>query len=302
MKNRDNAARVEADEALFRKKQNDLSIRSLLATQEARADYLRRRVHDKSADKSVLSSQDTLHLFADIEGNRNLFASNTEYEEELKKEKETHEKKLGILKYLVEADDSLANVKPWWSEVPKRAKEAEPLGTLLASDEVDMKRKQKSDPLFHMKKVEEEFARIREVKQANEIKERAAAAQIMSSCSSLFPDDIKTPGIKRSHNDQEGPQNSRDAKQEKQRKLERLRAERLVRERAERDRAAVVLCRSMGLSAAAKAAAAKKEEMVVVDERQLPFNSAFNPELSTLAAERRNAHRSEVHRKRMLFR
>eukprot|EP00108_Taenia_solium_P002876 TsM_000017800 transcript=TsM_000017800 gene=TsM_000017800 len=233
---------------------------------------------------------------------RNLFASSKEYEEELKKEKESHEKKLGILKYLVEVDDSLANVKPWWSEVPKRGKEAKPLGTLLASDEVDMKQKQKSDPLFHMKKVEEEFTRIREAKQAIEVKERAAAAQIMSSCS-LFPDDIRTPGTKRSQNDHEDSQNTGDAKSEKQRRLELLRAERLVRERAERDRAAVVLCRSMGLSAAAKAAAAKKEEEVtVVDERQLPFNSAFNPELSTLAAERRNAHRSEVHRKQRSFR
>lgn len=63
---------------------------------------------------------------------RNLFASNKEYEGELKKEKESHEKKLGILKYLVDVDDSLANGKPWWSEIPKRAKEAKPLGTLLA--------------------------------------------------------------------------------------------------------------------------------------------------------------------------
>ncbi|KAL5105059.1 hypothetical protein TcWFU_010491 [Taenia crassiceps] len=144
-----------------------------------------------------------------------------------------------------------------------------------------------------MKKVEEEFARIREARQANEVKERAAAAQIMSSCSSLFPDDIRTPGAKRSRNDQEDSQCTGGAKSEKQRRLELLRAERLVRERSERDRAAVVLCKSMGLSAAAKAAAAKEEEAAVVDERQLPFNSAFNPELSTLAAERRNAHRSE---------
>lgn len=60
---------------------------------------------------------------------------------------------------------------------------------------MDMKRKQKSDPLFHMKKVEEEFARVREARQANEVKERAAAVQVMSSCSSLFPDDIRTPRV-----------------------------------------------------------------------------------------------------------
>ena len=80
-----------------------------------------------------------------------------------------------------------------------------------------------------------------------------------------------------------------------------MRAERLSRERTERERAAVVLCKSMGLSAAARAAVTEAEKADVVDERQLPFNSAFNPELSTLAAERRNAHRSEKHRRRRLF-
>ena len=58
-----------------------------------------------------------------------------------------------------------------------------------------MKRKLKSDPLFHMKKVEEEFTRIRETKQIKEAKERAAAAQVMSSYSSIFPNDIKNPVV-----------------------------------------------------------------------------------------------------------
>ncbi|VDM31317.1 unnamed protein product [Hydatigera taeniaeformis] len=299
VKNKDNAARVEADETLFRKKKNDLAVRSL--TQEARVDYLRKRAHDaKPPEDSILNAQDVLHLFADIEGNRNLYASNKEYEEELKKEKETHEKKLGILKYLVESDGNLAKVKPWWSEVPKRGKEKKLLGTLLDSDEIEVQQKQRSDPLFQMKKVEAEFARIREVKQTNEAKERAAAAKIMSSCS-LFPDDIKTPGSKRLCEDRDDPRRAADVKSAKKERLEILRAERLVRERAERDRAALVLCRSMGLLTAAKAVVAKNEETVVVDERHLPFNSAFNPELSTLAAERRNAHRFEVHRKQRSF-
>lgn len=93
-----------------------------------------------------------------------------------------------------------------------------------------------------------------------------------------------------------------DEKEAKRRRMERLRAERLARERMERDRAAVVLCKSMGLSAAVNAAAASIEAASsVTDERRLPFNSVFNPELSNLAAERRNAHRSELHRRRSSY-
>ncbi len=60
---------------------------------------------------------------------------------------------------------------------------------------MDLKKKHKFDPLFQMKKVEEDFARIHEAKQAKEAKERAAAAQVMSACASFFPNDIKTPEV-----------------------------------------------------------------------------------------------------------
>nr|CDS31698.1 leukocyte receptor cluster [Hymenolepis microstoma] len=261
VKNKDNAARVEADEARDRKKKNDEKIRSLIATQEARADYLRKRARgDGFESKSVITSQDALRLFADVEENRNLITSNKEYEEELKQEKEAHEKKLGILK-LVEADAI---------------------------------RKQKADPLLQMKQVEEKFDRIREANRVAASKERAAAIQVTSSCSSLFADDIKAPGTKRNVDEK-----ALDEKEAKRRRLERLRAERLARERGERERAAVVLCKSMGLSSMVNAAAASIEAAsTVTDERHLPFNSAFNPELSNFAAERRNAHREEKKRRR----
>lgn len=82
-------------------------------------------------------------------------------------------------------------------------------------------------------------------------------------------------------------------KAEKVAKLEKMRAERLSRERAERERAAVVLSKSMGLSVPEL-----KEKEVVVDERSLPFNSTFNPELSMAAAERRFAYRQSKQQRR----
>lgn len=66
---------------------------------------------------------------------------------------------------------------------------------LIRLEEIDATRKQKADPLLQMRRVEEEFERIRKVKKLEKEKERAAVAQVMSSCASLFPDDIKTPAV-----------------------------------------------------------------------------------------------------------
>ncbi|CAL8081597.1 unnamed protein product [Calicophoron daubneyi] len=74
----------------------------------------------------------------------------------------------------------------------------------------------------------------------------------------------------------------------KQMELDRMRAERLQRERRERERAAVVMAKAMGLSTAL---ADPPQTETPTDERQLPFNSAFNPELSAALAERRQRWR-----------
>ncbi|KAL7058535.1 hypothetical protein AAHC03_016545 [Spirometra sp. Aus1] len=172
-----------------------------------------------------------------------------------------------------------------------------------------------------MKKVEENFAQRREMQLLMEKKERAAAASCINAYPSFFPDDIKNPdkvgrtGISRAgeassitgHTSlQSSKSDLRDqnstgpttpcTSNSKNSLLEKMRAERLARERAERERAAVLICRSMGLSTVKQSST--KEEDEPVDERQLPFNSAFNPELSSLAAERRHQYRES--RKRRL--
>ncbi|KER26016.1 hypothetical protein X801_07956, partial [Opisthorchis viverrini] len=81
----------------------------------------------------------------------------------------------------------------------------------------------------------------------------------------------------------------------KQAELDRLRAERLQRERKERERAALIMAKAMGLSEALQE---PKQLETSVDERDLPFNSAFNPELSAALAERRRRHRESRKRQR----
>ncbi|THD20643.1 Leukocyte receptor cluster member 1 [Fasciola hepatica] len=70
--------------------------------------------------------------------------------------------------------------------------------------------------------------------------------------------------------------------------MDKLRAERLQRERKERERAALVLAKARGLS---QAFAEPAQPVVPTDEREIPFNSAFNPELSAALAARRKRDR-----------
>nr|AAW26727.1 SJCHGC03867 protein [Schistosoma japonicum] len=76
--------------------------------------------------------------------------------------------------------------------------------------------------------------------------------------------------------------------------INRLRAERLQRERKERDRAAILLAKSLGLADALKP---PHQEQLCVDERNLPFNSGFNPELSAILSEQRQRHRDSRKRR-----
>ncbi|CAH8492933.1 unnamed protein product [Dicrocoelium dendriticum] len=75
----------------------------------------------------------------------------------------------------------------------------------------------------------------------------------------------------------------------KQQRLDALRAERLQRERKERERAALVMAEAMGLTDALRDPC--ESEQTTTDERELPFNSAFNPELAAVLAERRRKFR-----------
>uniref|UniRef100_A0A0V0J865 Leukocyte receptor cluster member 1 homolog n=1 Tax=Schistocephalus solidus TaxID=70667 RepID=A0A0V0J865_SCHSO len=319
VKNKDNAARVEADEAKDRRKKQADAIRSLIATQEARADYLRKKSKGLPGSEINLSAGQTLRLFADAEENRDINATNEEYEAEKKEAKESYEKKIGLLRYMGETSEGKVSEKPWWSEVPLHRKKSNKV-SVAVSEEIDLKKKSRLDPLYAMKKVEENFAQRREMQSLMEKKERAAAASCINAYPSFFPDDIKNPegrrvsiprvdeassitsGISLSSS-QSCPRDSNSAgtttlctSNNKASLLERMRAERLARERAERERAAVLICRSMGLSTTKQFSTAEEEK--VVDERQLPFNSAFNPELSSLAAERRHQYRES--RKRRL--
>ncbi|VDK37438.1 unnamed protein product [Dibothriocephalus latus] len=167
---------------------------TLLQTQEARADYLRKKSKNLPGGEISLSAGQTLRLFADAEENRDINATNEEYEAEKKETKEAYEKKIGLLRYLGETSEGKVNEKPWWSEVPIHRKKAKKV-SVPVSEEIDLKKKSRLDPLYAMKKVEENFAQRREMQLLMEKKERAAAASCINAYPSFFPDDIKNPDV-----------------------------------------------------------------------------------------------------------
>uniref|UniRef100_A0A8D0DH56 Leukocyte receptor cluster member 1 n=1 Tax=Salvator merianae TaxID=96440 RepID=A0A8D0DH56_SALMN len=147
VRNKDNVARVRRDEAEAEEQRRKRDARALLAEQEARTEFLRKKARlsapggDRSNSAgSVLASEGSsghLNLFQELEE-----TGNKEYEEEKRREKERQEKALGILTYLGQSAAEAQTSCPWYQELPDRSK-------AVAKDE---KLKDKLDPLAEMEK------------------------------------------------------------------------------------------------------------------------------------------------------
>ncbi|CAH8566426.1 unnamed protein product [Schistosoma turkestanicum] len=323
---KENIARVRADEAKYDEQQKKIEVKAQLADQEARIDYLRRQKSNKLTSSSGL---DGFQITVAKESILNVSQGNTEYESERKNEQEKKEKAVGILTYLGQTVLDAAGEKPWYDVHPRTHQQRE-REKKKDKEELEIKKKKLADPLTEMKKVEEVFKHNKELKRQSEAAELQRASACIRAMPTLFPDDImvpKYPNRKASGNQQTvntfnqspnetscnlsgeltkedlsveislGPGNTNKksslVEMAKSSDINRLRAERLQRERKERDRAAVLLAKSFGLDALKP----PDQEEVHVDERNLPFNSAFNPELSAILAERRQRHRESKKRR-----
>ncbi|CAH8872395.1 unnamed protein product [Trichobilharzia szidati] len=317
---KENIARVRADEAKFNEEQKKIEIKAQLADQEARVDFLRKQRNNKSSSGSGLAG---FQLALSKDNVLNVSQGNIEYEKEKKEEQEKKEKAIGLLTYLGQTVLDAAGEKPWYDIHPRdhQRRESE---RKKDNEEMEIKKKTLADPLTEMKKVENMFKHHKEMKKQQEASELQRANACMHAMPSLFPDDIIVPKhqspkmaaqkkvengdlpkstesiLTLSEHTSKAPptevllksddkiEKSNVIEMAKSSEINRLRAERLQRERKERDRAAVLLAKSMGLTDVLRHPI---EEQVCVDERKLPFNSAFNPELSAVLAERRRRHR-----------
>ncbi|XP_053460458.1 leukocyte receptor cluster member 1 [Nycticebus coucang] len=208
VRNKDNVARVRRDEARAREEEKERERRVLLAEQEARTEFLRKKArHQNSLPELEVGapSSGPVNLFRELlEEGKGVTRGNKEYEEEKRQEKERREKALGILTYLGQSAAEAQTQPPWYQLPPGR-------GGLSPGPSPDEKVKSRLDPLREMQK---------------HLGKRRHNGE----------------GI-HNRNEKEGPEKQRPKETPS---LDQLRAERLRRETAERARAEALLARVQG--------------------------------------------------------
>ncbi|KYO19515.1 leukocyte receptor cluster member 1 [Alligator mississippiensis] len=247
VRNKDNVARVRRDEAQAEDERQQRQARALLAEQEARTKFLRKKARllalpepDSSSELALCGEQPHhVDLFRDLEDGKGSKAGNKEYEEEKLKEKEHQEKAIGLLTYLGQSSAEAQTNPPWYQEAPDCSKEA--------ADMVrDEKLKGKLDPLIEMEK----YLRKKKGEQKKHKKEKERHKE-----KDRRKEERKGVGTS-------GPTS-----------LEELRQERLQREKAERAKAEALLAGMRGGSVSCR-------EEVEMDDRRRCYNSQFNPQLA----------------------
>ncbi|XP_034842236.1 leukocyte receptor cluster member 1 [Mirounga angustirostris] len=239
VRNKDNVARVRRDEAQAREEEKERERRVLLAQQEARTEFLRKKARRQNslpeleAAEAGAPSSGPVDLFRELlEEGRGVTSGNKEYEEEKRQEKERQEQALGILTYLGQSAAEAQTQPPWYQLPPGR-------GAPQPGPGPDEKVKKRLDPLREMEK---------------HLKRKRGHSS----------DDRG-----RSRKGPEGPEKQRP---EAPLALGQLRAERLRREATERARAEALLARVRGT------APQKDQPEEEADERRRPYNSQFNPQ------------------------
>ncbi|XP_039100136.1 leukocyte receptor cluster member 1 [Hyaena hyaena] len=242
VRNKDNVARVRRDEAQAREEEKERERRVLLAQQEARTEFLRKKARRQNslpeleAAEAAALTPGPVDLFRELlEEGKGVTRGNKEYEEEKRQEKERQEKALGILTYLGQSAAEAQTQPPWYQLPPGRG--APPPGP-----GPDEKIKKRLDPLREMQK---------------HLKKRRHS------------EDGDSVGHGRNREGKERPEKQRP---EARPSLDQLLAERLRREASERARAEALLARVRGTAPPEDQPA---EEM---DERRGRYNSQFNPQ------------------------
>ncbi|XP_067402557.1 leukocyte receptor cluster member 1 [Emydura macquarii macquarii] len=213
VRNKDNVARVRRDEAQAQDEERQREARALLADQEARTEFLRKKARlsalpgpdGGSALAPCSEEPHHINLFRDLEEGKGSKAGNKEYEEEKRKEKERQEKAIGLLTYLGQSAAEAQISQPWYQAAPDRSQES-------AAVTQQEKLKDRLDPLREM----ERHLRKKKGEGKKRKKERERPAE-----------EKRTVGS--------APLS-----------LEQLRRERLQRERAERARAEALLAGRLG--------------------------------------------------------
>ncbi|XP_031825899.1 leukocyte receptor cluster member 1 homolog [Nomia melanderi] len=288
VRTKENIARVRKDEAKAAEEERVKQERAQKAETEARINFLRDQARSKydgrentsETTNASTSKLEHVNFFADLEqGIIDYNKPNVEHEKEKKEEKEKYEKQIGYLTYLGQDTNEATGKKNWYEELPKRITDTE------KDIEVHTKKKILEDPIHDIRKY----------------------LNIMGAGSGEKPLKIKSSSVKRvkqESEDSDSDYKSRSSKKHKHKKskkhkkdkhhskeieskeksstdIQKLRAERLLREQSEKLRTEALLAKMRGDPVPVVAS-----ETPVKSGIKQKYNSQFFPEIARQNAER----------------
>lgn len=240
---------------------------------------MRSKYDGRTETESTSKKLEHVNFFADLEdGKIDYSKPNAEHEKEKKEEKEKYEKQIGYLTYLGQDTNEATGKKNWYEELPTRLTDTE------RDVELEIKKKALNDPMVDIKKY----------------------LKIMHSKSTDDHPRVKTEAVKRKHQDSNSSHSDhkdnhnthkkcKDKKHKKEKHkhsekkevrsqpstdIEKLRAERLLREQSEKLRTDELLAKVKGEPVPIVAPATPKSAI------KQKYNSQFFPEIARQNAER----------------
>lgn len=238
---------------------------------QARSKYDGRAETDNTSKKL-----DHVNFFAELEeGKIDYNRPNEEHEREKKEEKEKYEKQIGYLTYLGQNTNEATGKKNWYEELPKRLTDTE------KDIEIGIRKKVLDDPMVDMKRYLN-IMHSKPVEDCSKIKTESVGKHYDSDTShseESHHTHKKLRKDKKHKHKRSKESEKKEAKSQNNTNIEKLRAERMLREQSEKLRTEALLAKVRG------------EPVCVIPETPKPtikqkYNSQYFPELARQNAER----------------
>ncbi|XP_074113491.1 leukocyte receptor cluster member 1 homolog [Cotesia typhae] len=278
VRTKENIARVRRDEAQAAEEEKARQARAQKAETEARLNLLRQQARSKydgraDEEEKVEKPEENEHVnfFKDLEeGKVDHHKPNAEREAEKKAEKEKYEKQIGYLTYLGQNTNESTGNKSWYEEIHHR------LADLDDKIEVQGEKKVRYDPLVNMKRYLETMGSdLKPSIQSSGSKKRKLSSD------DVDVDDDDSRSLKKHKKSKKSKKYKREKEEERgsnkaKPNIEKLRAQRLIREKAEKLRAEALLAKVRGDP---EPVVKVKEEPKTPKIKQ-KYNSQFCPEIA----------------------
>uniref|UniRef100_A0A146M7Y8 Leukocyte receptor cluster member 1 n=2 Tax=Lygus hesperus TaxID=30085 RepID=A0A146M7Y8_LYGHE len=288
VRTKENIARVRRDEAKAREEEAERLKRIELAEKEARTEVLRgiaRSKYDGRQDESSTSTEKLEHVnfFKELEeGEDAVKGKNKEYEKEKKEESEKYEKQIGYLTYLGQDTVEATGKVSWFNKAPDRwtnkddneveaVKKTvydplEKMNSYLGNKYVSKKKMSVSEPPIPIDKKKKHKTKKNKKKRSRDSRSRSVEDRAKRKRHSSSSEDDRTSKLKKIESC------DRIVNEGKRSDLEELRAKRLKREQAEKQRAAQLLARLRGETI--------EEPKAPEHSVKQKYNSQFNPHIA----------------------